>query len=45
MEKFDDEEKEVSFEYKLEIDCKDEITQQQTMSEMIDRGFKVRVLL
>ena len=41
----DDKEIELTFEYKLEIDCKDEITQQQTMGEFIDRGFKVRVLL
>ena len=36
---------ELSFEYKLEVDCNDEITQQQIMGELHDQGLKVRVLL
>jgi ParB-like chromosome segregation protein Spo0J len=44
-EKNEDKEIELSFEYKLEVDCIDEITQQQTMAELVDRGLKVRVLL
>ena len=44
IEKIKNKEVELSFDYKLEIDCVDEITQQQTMAELIDRGLKVRVL-
>jgi len=41
----DDPEVEMTFEYKIEIDCKDEMTQQSLMSEIKDRGLKVRILL
>lgn len=42
-----DEEKEVdlTFDYKLEIDCEEEDKQQMLLMELQDRGFKVRVLL
>lgn len=35
----------LSFEYKLEIDCNDEEQQNYLMGELQDRGFQVRVLL
>ena len=34
----------LSFEYKLEVDCKDEVIQQQVMSELQGQGLKVRVV-
>ena len=36
---------ELSFDYKIEVDCKDEDQQQYLMGELQDRGFEVRVLL
>ena len=41
----EDKEVELSFDYKIEINCNDEMTQQSIMSEMKDRGLQVRVLL
>lgn len=35
----------LSFDYKLEVDCNDEEQQNYLMGELQDRGFKVRVLL
>lgn len=43
--KEDDKAVELSFDYKLEIDCGDEEQQNYLMGELQDRGFKVRVLL
>lgn len=44
-DKHKDEEVKLSFDYKLEIDCEDEDTQQMLFMELQDRKFKVRVLL
>ena len=53
IEKFDVKEPEaeespevdLNFDYKIEVDCKDEEQQQYLTGELEDRGFKVRVLL
>jgi len=44
-EKKEDKPVELSFEYKLEIDCKTEEAQQYLLSELEDRDYEVRVLL
>ena len=36
---------EISFNYKIEVDCKDEETQQYLKAELEDRGLKVRLLI
>lgn len=47
IDKTEKEEKEesLSFDYKIEIDCKSEAIQRQILQEMEDRGFKVRILI
>jgi len=44
-DKIEDESIDLSFDYKLEIDCGDEDKQQMLLMELQDRGFKVRVLI
>ncbi len=44
-DKNQDEEINLSFNYKLEVDCEEEDKQQMLLMELQDRGFKVRVLL
>jgi hypothetical protein len=44
-DKIEDESVDLSFDYKLEIDCGDEDKQQMLLMELQDRGFKVRVLI
>ena len=41
----DENEVNVTFEFKLEVDCLNEETQNQLQKELNDRGFKVRLLL
>ena len=41
----DEKEVNVTFEFKLEVDCLNEETQNQLQKELNDRGFKVRLLL
>lgn len=45
MDKLEDEEVKLNFDYKLEVDCEHEDKQQMLLMELQDRGFKVRVLL
>jgi hypothetical protein len=45
IEKNDEKEVSLTFDYKLEIDCQDEDKQQMLLLELQDRGFKVRVLI
>jgi hypothetical protein len=44
-EKMKDEEIDIKFEYKIEVDCGNEEQQQYLNGELNDRGFKVRVLI
>lgn len=44
-DKIEEESVDLSFDYKLEIDCGDEDKQQMLLMELQDRGFKVRVLI
>ena len=45
IEKKEEKEIEIKFEYKIEVDCGDEEQQNYLTGELNDRGFKVRVLI
>ena len=45
IEKIEEKEVDIKFEYKIEVDCGDEEQQNYLTGELNDRGFKVRVLI